>query len=82
LRLAGAIAIAQAANGLVCEVRPGVIHVAGFEGNGNPELGIEVGEVGLGRGNADDLAADAVEKDGVADDVGIGAKLLMPESVA
>jgi hypothetical protein len=45
LSLAGREAVAQAANGLVGEIRPGVVHVAGLEGNGNPELGIEVREV-------------------------------------
>jgi hypothetical protein len=76
LSLAGREAVAQAANGLVDEIRPWVIHIARLEGNGNPELGIEVREVRFGGATPMISRLTPSRRMVVADDVGVGSKML------
>ena len=82
LRMPKGYSFLQPSDGTKAEDGPGIVSVAGFEGDGYPELSCRVRKCDTGRRDADDLAVDAVDQDFSAKDVGIGAEVLLPIAVA
>jgi hypothetical protein len=70
--------VLQAPNGTEAENGPGIISVTGFERGENPKLSRRVPEGDTGGGNTNDFASDAVQKDLLAERVGIAAEGLLP----
>ena len=78
LRMPKRYAVLQSSDRAKAEDGPGVVSVAGFEGDGYPELRRCIRKGDTGGRDADDLAIDAVDQDFFAEDVGIAAEVLLP----